>query len=140
MAHINATINQRNQTLTGGRVSHVGQLYFDQKLIHEVESFAPYTTNQQELLLNADDAILALAAATSDPVFNYVYLGDSVEDGIFGWVTVGINSTTSITPWPAVHYGENGGVINPEGTWMPEDASSGETGATSSAAPNEPIA
>lgn len=115
MAHINATINEKNQTLTGGHVSHVGQLFFDQKLIDEAESVAPYTTNTQVLLLNAQDRIFANEAATSDPVLNYVYLGEGVEDGVFGWVTVGIDPTAVKTPSPAVGFGENGGVIIPGG-------------------------
>lgn len=113
LAHINSTLNAKNQTVAGGHVSHVGQLFFDQKLINEAESFEPYTTNTQELLLNVDDGIFAEEAANSDPVLNYVYLGDSVEDGVFGWVTVGIDPTSVITPRPAASLGENGGVANP---------------------------
>ncbi|KAH6633643.1 extracellular dioxygenase [Boeremia exigua] len=115
MANINATINEKNQTLTGGHISHVGQLFFDQKLIHEVEAVELYTTNKQVLLLNAQDSIFANEAANSDPVLNYVYLGDSVEEGIFGWVTVGIDPTSVIHPRPAVGFGENGGVAIPGG-------------------------
>jgi len=39
LAHINATVNAKNQTLTGGHISHVGQLFFDQTLINEAEAF-----------------------------------------------------------------------------------------------------
>ncbi|KAJ4986170.1 hypothetical protein SVAN01_08323 [Stagonosporopsis vannaccii] len=113
LAHINSTINEKNQTLTGGHISHVGQLFFDQKLIHDAETVFPYTTNTQELLLNADDRIFAQEAANTDPVLNYVYLGDSVEDGLFAWVTVGIDPTAVTTPRPAVSFGEGGGVANP---------------------------
>ncbi|OSS51207.1 hypothetical protein B5807_04267 [Epicoccum nigrum] len=119
LAHINATVNAKNQTLTGGHISHVGQLFFDQKLINEAEAFEPYTANTQELLLNVDDGIFADEAANSDPVLNYVYLGDSVEDGVFAWVTVGIDPTSVIDPHAAASYGENGGVSNGNGGGFP---------------------
>jgi hypothetical protein len=115
LAHINSTLNAANSTLTGGYVSHVGQLFFDQDLITDAESVEPYTSNTQELLLNADDGIFAQEAATSDPVLNYVYLGDSVEDGLFAWVTVGIDPSAVTTPRAAVSFGEGGGVANPGG-------------------------
>lgn len=108
-------MNTKNNTLTGGHISHVGQLFFDQDLINEAESVEPYLSNTQRLLLNADDGIFAQEAATSDPVLNYVYLGDSVEEGLFAWVTVGIDPSFVTTPRAAVSFGENGGVANPGG-------------------------
>lgn len=66
-------------------------------------------------MLNADDGIFSQEAATSDPVLNYVYLGDSVEEGLFAWVTVGIDPSVVTTPNAAVSFGENGGVANPGG-------------------------
>ncbi|PSN71708.1 aromatic compound dioxygenase [Corynespora cassiicola Philippines] len=115
LAHINSTLNTLNNTLTGGHVSHVGQLFFDQKIINEVEAVTPYTTNQQTLLLNEDDGIFAQEAATSDPVLNYVYLGDSVEDGLFGWVTVGLDPNAVTNPRAAAYLDENGGHANGNG-------------------------
>ncbi|KAH7396390.1 Intradiol ring-cleavage dioxygenase [Pyrenochaeta sp. MPI-SDFR-AT-0127] len=114
LAHINATLNTNN-TVTGGHVSHVGQLFFDQTLIHAAEAVSPYTTNRQTLLLNANDGIFAQEAATSDPVLNYVYLGDDVSDGIFGWVTVGLNPNAVTTPRAAAYIDENGGHANAGG-------------------------
>ena len=144
LAHINSTINEKNQTLTGGHVSHVGQLFFDQKLITDAESVEPYVSNTQELLLNADDGIFSQEAATSDPVLNYVYLGDSVEEGLFAWVTVGIDPTVVTTPRAAVSFGENGGVANPGGGGGPggPPPSGGFPGGprpTSTAAPNSTV-
>tara|TARA_R110002003_G_scaffold219_6_gene16505 strand:- start:16514 stop:16936 length:423 start_codon:yes stop_codon:yes gene_type:complete len=109
LAHINATINPSNSTLTGGHVSHVGQLFFDQALITAAESVAPYTSNTQTLLLNKNDGIFSQEAATSDPVLNYVYLGDDVSEGIFAWVTVGLNPNTVTTPRAAAYLDQNGG-------------------------------
>ncbi|KAI8933394.1 hypothetical protein NX059_010009 [Plenodomus lindquistii] len=115
LAHINATLNSANSTLTGGYVSHVGQLFFDQELIYAVEELEPYTSNQQELLLNVGDRIFANEAATSDPVLNYVYLGDSVADGVFGWVTVGLDPNAVTTPRAAAYLDKDGGHANANG-------------------------
>ncbi|KAF2852133.1 aromatic compound dioxygenase [Plenodomus tracheiphilus IPT5] len=115
LAHINATLNSLNSTLTGGYVSHVGQLFFDQELINAVEAFEPYTSNTQDLLLNVDDGIFANEAATSDPVLNYVYLGDTAADGLFGWVTVGLDPNAVTTPRAAAYLDQNGGHANAGG-------------------------
>lgn len=146
LAHINSTINEKNQTLTGGHVSHVGQLFFDQKLITDAESVEPYLSNTQELLLNTDDGIFAQEAENSDPVLNYVYLGDSVEEGLFAWVTVGIDPTSVINPNAAASLGENGGVANPgsgggfPGGPLPSGGFPGGPRPTSTAAPNSTVA
>ena len=103
LAHIGST-TLANGTLSGGKISHVGQLFFDQTLITKVEATSPYSTNKQALTLNKNDGIFATTAATSDPVLNYVLLGSTVADGIFGWVTVGINPAISKTVRPAGHY------------------------------------
>ncbi|KAF2023495.1 aromatic compound dioxygenase [Setomelanomma holmii] len=115
LAHINATLNTANSTLTGGHVSHVGQLFFDQTLITAAEAVAPYTTNTQTLMLNKNDGIFEQEAATSDPVLNYVYLGDEVSEGIFGWVTVGLNPNAVTTPRAAAYLDASGGHANAGG-------------------------
>ncbi|KAI0154570.1 aromatic compound dioxygenase [Xylariaceae sp. FL1272] len=114
LVHTNVTLYQ-NQTL-GNEVSssHVGQAFFDQDLITAVELNAPYTTNTQELTLNADDGILAEEVATEgvDPFFEYTLLGDDVSDGLFAWLAFGINTTEVSSVTPAVFYYAEGGVAN----------------------------
>lgn len=114
LVHQNATL-YANGTL--GNVvssSHVGQAFFDQALITEVELTAPYNTNTQDLTTNADDSILSGETDTDgvDPVFEYTYLGDSVTDGLFAWLSFGINTTESSTVTPAAYYYASGGVEN----------------------------
>lgn len=48
-----------------------------------MEKTYPYYTNTQELTLNVDDGILGQEANGSDPIVEYSFLGDKVEDGIF---------------------------------------------------------
>lgn len=102
-----------NNTITGGTTSsHVGQLFFDQSLLTEVAAVSPYSTNTQSTTTNSEDSIMSEEAADIDPIVEYVLLGDTVADGIFAWITVGIDSTANYTVSPAATYGENGGVAN----------------------------
>jgi protocatechuate 3,4-dioxygenase beta subunit len=111
LAHFNGT-SYPNGTYNGGYVSHVGQLFFDQDLITAVELKAPYNTNTQELTTNADDSIFAEEGASSDPVVEYSLLGDSVADGVFGWVAFGIDLTTEQTISGAASLYASGGVAS----------------------------
>lgn len=109
LAHIDATVNTDNNTLEGGHISHVGQLFYDQSLLTEVELVAPYSTNTQSVTKNAQDGIFKQEAASSDPVVNYVLLGDDVSEGLFGWATVGIDPTVSKTVSAAAYLDASGG-------------------------------
>ncbi|EAW23662.1 intradiol ring-cleavage dioxygenase [Aspergillus fischeri NRRL 181] len=112
VVHQNATLLPNN-TLTYSDISHVGQIFFDQDLIYEADTVYPYTLNQNAILPNADDNTLIDEAATTDPVANYLYLGDEVSDGILAWITVGINTTYQYTLQPAAWWTADGGVENP---------------------------
>ncbi|KAG8169468.1 hypothetical protein KVR01_000213 [Diaporthe batatas] len=114
MVHLNATARE-NGTLLDTTASHVGQAFFDQDLIYEVEATPVYATNTQRLTLNANDGILKQEAATSDPFVEYVLLGDSVEDGLLGWLAFGIDPTLSRNINAAATYYESGGVQNNNG-------------------------
>ncbi|RYP74721.1 hypothetical protein DL769_003980 [Monosporascus sp. CRB-8-3] len=116
MVHTNVTRYSNGTLGNDVSASHVGQAYFDQALVSEVELQAPYNENQQELTLNVDDGILAQDAATDgvDPLMEYTLLGDSVSDGLFAWLAFGINATRVQPITPAVFYYEEGGVANPD--------------------------
>jgi len=109
LAHFNGT-TYANGTYGGGYVSHVGQLFFDQDLISLVEATSPYSTNKQDLTLNADDSVLATEAASSDPVIEYSLLGEDVSDGVFGWIAFGIDLTNEETVSPVASLYADGGV------------------------------
>lgn len=114
MVHLNATARE-NATLLDTTASHVGQVFFDQDLIYEVEATSVYAANTQKLTLNEDDGILAQEAATSDPFVEYVLLGDTVEDGLLGWLAFGIDPTLSKNVNAAATLYETGGVQNSNG-------------------------
>jgi len=135
LAHFNGT-TYANGTYGGGYVSHVGQLFFDQDLITQVEATSPYSTNTQTLTENADDSIFSEEAASSDPVVEYSLLGDDVSSGIFGWVAFGIDLTNEFTVAPAASlYAEGGVADSSSGSGGPGGNSTGGGGAMPSGAP-----
>ncbi|KAF1319445.1 hypothetical protein FI667_g13200, partial [Globisporangium splendens] len=102
-----------NNTYSGGLASHVGQIFFDQDLISQVEATAAYAANSQPLTTNAQDSIFKESAATGfDPVVEYALLGDAIEEGIFSWISIGIDAKIATTVGAAATWTENGGVAN----------------------------
>ncbi len=96
---------------TGGSIAHIGQFFFDQALIDKVSQTYPYTQNPYVPIGNALDDTFhqETAYSASDPVFHYEYLGDTLADGLFMWVRVGVNASAS---WPSEQsfvYGADGG-------------------------------
>ncbi len=117
MATANATILP-NSTFTGGTARHIGQMYFEQAIISDVEATAPYNTNTQTLTTNLEDMLAPdQATAEYDPFLNYVMLGDKIEDGLLMWITIGVNTSAdySANVSPAAHYLEGGGVSSGSG-------------------------
>ncbi|KAL5363872.1 Intradiol ring-cleavage dioxygenase [Aspergillus floccosus] len=116
LAHaLNVTTVNTNNTISGlytAHSAHVGQLFFDQDLISTVEETTPYSANTQELTTNEEDSILAEEAEEIDPFVEYVFLGDSVADGIFAWISMGMDATENSEITPAAYYTEEGGVEN----------------------------
>ncbi|KAL2812216.1 Intradiol ring-cleavage dioxygenase [Aspergillus granulosus] len=120
VAHVGAE-TLANNTITGGHVAHIGQLFFDQDLITEVEATYPYNTNEVEITLNADDHVVQdeTEDSASDPFFEYAFLGDSLEDGIFAWITLGVNVSASYDTSYAALLTADGGVSNSESSGGP---------------------
>ncbi|CDM37322.1 hypothetical protein DTO013E5_7556 [Penicillium roqueforti] len=147
--HIHVLAHPANETrvLANGTISglytthssHVGQIFFDQDLITAADEVAPYSTNTQEVTTNADDSILGEELDVIDPFMEYIYLGDDISEGIFAWITVGLDPTQDTTVTPAAYYTEDGGVENENagaggGSGAPPDdgASSGSSSSSSS--------
>ncbi|KAH0437465.1 hypothetical protein CcaCcLH18_03816 [Colletotrichum camelliae] len=104
-----------NGTITGGNnTPHIGQVFFDQALVDEVETLEPYTKNTQSWTKNDEDNIVVQEATATgvDPMVNYVLLGESVADGIFAWVSVGINPEAVYEVDSAVQHTADGGIEN----------------------------
>ncbi|RWA08101.1 hypothetical protein EKO27_g7016 [Xylaria grammica] len=111
MVHPDAT-PRANQTIQDTTASHVGQIYFDQDLSDSVETLSPYSTNTQPVTTNDEDMLLDQSLATGDAIVEYVLLGETVADGILGWISFGINTTYAADVNAAATYYESGGVEN----------------------------
>lgn len=112
ISHIGGSV-LANGTYAGGNVTHVGQLFFDQDLIAEInDNLEPYSTNTIAIVENSEDRVFAEETLSdSDPVFDYVLLGDDVKDGLFAWISMGIDTSASYDAAVAAAYGADGGVL-----------------------------
>lgn len=106
--------------MSSGSIQHVGQLFFDQSLITDVEATAPYNTNTQELTLNSADSILSEETATEgvDPFVEYVLIGDDISEGVLAWVAIGVDMSQSYSVTPAAAYYRTGGVMGDSSSGM----------------------
>ncbi|KAH8202842.1 hypothetical protein TruAng_003005 [Truncatella angustata] len=99
LAHTNASV-QSNGTISvwEAPVAHIGQLFWDDDLRAEVEATYPYTENTQALTTNDEDMWSIVQADESyNPLPEYLYLGPSIEDGLFAWIQIGINGSADYT-------------------------------------------
>lgn len=131
VAHLDVTVLS-NGTITGGTVPHIGQLFWDQSLITQVEATSPYSTNTITLTTNAEDRVFSdeTADTTSDPVLNYVWLGDDLSDGLLGWATVAIDTSATYDPTYSFVYTASGGVAE-SGGGTDDVSGSGSSGSSS---------
>lgn len=118
--HIHAIVylgatKQANNTITGGRAAHIGQLYFDQSLLSAADKVTPYNTNKGAVTLNVNDFLFRNGANGDDPMVRYAFVGNKLEDGLFAWIRFGINQQTARPVNPAAYMGDKGGVMNPTG-------------------------
>ncbi|KAM5343317.1 hypothetical protein ACJ41O_014283 [Fusarium nematophilum] len=115
LTHTNASVLS-NGTISvwNSPVTHIGQLFWPDDLREEVEALHPYNTNEVEVTTNDEDMWSVLQADESyDPFPQFVYLGDTVEQGLFAWIQIGINGTADYTSdeyyGVAGYLDENGG-------------------------------
>ncbi|ETS85556.1 hypothetical protein PFICI_03581 [Pestalotiopsis fici W106-1] len=105
-----------NNTIAGGKwTSHVGQVFYDQDVINQVETFYPYTENNITLTTNDQDIIIEqeTTEAEVDPIAEYVLLGESVAEGIYSWISIAIDPEAIYWVPAAVDHVEGGGVEDP---------------------------
>ena len=113
LSHNNVTVLE-NGTISGGGVSHIGQLFWNEELRSAVELTYPYNTNTQAVTSNADDMWSIVQAENDyDPFPEFIYLGDKIEDGLLAWIQIGINVTADQSDSSyysvAAHYEADGG-------------------------------
>ncbi|KAG9516123.1 aromatic compound dioxygenase, partial [Aureobasidium melanogenum] len=121
IAQQNGTVYD-NGTYSGGTISHVGQLFFDESLKSAVYDTYPYTTNTQSYTTNDDDMWAPDQADNNyDPIPDYAYLGEDISDGLLMWISVGINMSAEYTVTAAATLTADGGVAS-------NDAADGASG------------
>lgn len=118
--HIHAIVYRgatklENNTITGGQASHIGQIYFDQSLIEEVEKLGPYNENTMVLLPNLRDALFRMGSTSDDPIVRYSLVGDTLADGLYTWIRFGVNPAANKPVSPAAWWTKEGGIMNPSG-------------------------
>ncbi|KAL7755590.1 hypothetical protein ACKLNR_014688 [Fusarium oxysporum f. sp. zingiberi] len=97
MVHTKAAASAKNGTLLDLSASYVGQVFFDQDLVHEVEALPAYAANKQVLTLNENDGLVKKELeAGSNPFMDYVRLGHNIEDGLLAWYTFGVDMSARI--------------------------------------------
>ncbi|KAH0008211.1 aromatic compound dioxygenase, partial [Aureobasidium melanogenum] len=112
IAQQNGTVYD-NGTYSGGTISHVGQLFFDESLKSAVYDTYPYTTNTQSYTTNDDDMWAPDQADNNyDPIPDYAYLGEDITDGLLMWISVGINMSAEYTVSAAATLTADGGVAS----------------------------
>lgn len=115
ITHTGATINA-NGTFSGGHISHLSQLFFDQALITAVEATAPYNTNKIAKTTNTADFFTGYSAtAAYDPFPEYIQLGSDLSKGLFVWIEIGVKPTNDFTTYGtnAAYRDAKGGHDNP---------------------------
>ncbi|KAL5583931.1 hypothetical protein FOVSG1_015282 [Fusarium oxysporum f. sp. vasinfectum] len=102
MVHTKAGKAAKNGTLLDLSASYVGQVFFDQDLVHEVEALPAYAANKQVLTLNENDGLIKKELeAGSNPFMDYVRLGHDIEDSLLAWYTFGVDMSARIQATPA---------------------------------------
>lgn len=112
VAQANITV-LTNGTYIGGVTKHIGQLYFDDALVKQVEATEPYASNTVAYTTPTEDGWMLEEATTDyDPFVDYVQLTDDIADGLLAWITVGVNVSANHSDEydPAAHYYAGGGV------------------------------
>jgi hypothetical protein len=106
---------QANNTITGGRAAHIGQIYFDQPLLKSIDTFTPYNKNKMAVTQNTADFLFMQGANGDDPIVRYAMVGKTAADGMFAWIRFGVNANSNKAVSPAAFWTASGGVMNPSG-------------------------
>ncbi|KAJ5266844.1 hypothetical protein N7478_009652 [Penicillium angulare] len=87
VAHVGNVTRLSNDTISGGSVAHraVDWIFLE-----------------------------GIKDTSSDPFFNYVKLGDDIEEGIFAWVSIAVNLSVSFDPSHEWRLTDHGDVHEPE--------------------------
>ena len=74
----------------GGEQPHIGQVFYDQDLIAQVESVSPYSTNNAVLVTNTQDSIFQQQNTGYDAIAHTELVGATIQDGVFASISIGV--------------------------------------------------
>ncbi|KIY72247.1 aromatic compound dioxygenase [Cylindrobasidium torrendii FP15055 ss-10] len=91
-----------NGSFTGGRLMHVGQFFFDDEVNSVIDKMHPYTTNElKDRTRNWRDSLNIFEDSHGpegqyNPVFRLEFLGGVINQGLAGFITMGINGSANV--------------------------------------------
>ncbi|KAF9025213.1 hypothetical protein BDZ89DRAFT_85514 [Hymenopellis radicata] len=94
-----------NGTFNAGRLSHVGQFFFDDEVNSVVDKMHPYTANPlKDRTRNWRDSLNIFEDSHGpegqfNPVFRLEFLGGVISQGLAGFITMGVNGSASLDNW-----------------------------------------
>jgi protocatechuate 3,4-dioxygenase beta subunit len=93
MVHVGGTAAEDAGTYEGGHVAHVGQLYFDDAVSDQVFATGEAYAGRDDARRTRNEQDGILGGHASEPGFMLALtpLGDALEDGLLGEITVGVN-------------------------------------------------
>ncbi|GAA6027920.1 hypothetical protein JCM8097_001782 [Rhodosporidiobolus ruineniae] len=81
---------------TAGQVEHIGQLFFSESWNSLVFNTSAYLNTTQSRTYNDEDSILSQSLSAGDwPYVDASLIGETVEEGIYAYITVGIDTNAS---------------------------------------------
>lgn len=92
-AHINGTISSNGNFYSGGLNPHIGQLFFPESTLKDIQGNSHYTGNNNTRTLNSEDNIYSQGSATGlnpEMAVHYITKGD-INAGIVATMVVGID-------------------------------------------------
>ncbi|EPQ26311.1 uncharacterized protein PFL1_06246 [Pseudozyma flocculosa PF-1] len=108
-----------NGSFTSGNLVHTGQFFFDDDLNESIDKLWPYNTNPIIALgrtrtRNWEDSLQIYQDAHDNgymPTFDVEKIGGVLQDGLVGYITVGVNTSASYKPVWNPNSGRAGGVV-----------------------------
>ncbi|KAF8471107.1 Intradiol ring-cleavage dioxygenase [Kalaharituber pfeilii] len=114
-AHTNGTITGNGDYYTIGQTSHIGQLFFPESVIEQIETLEPYTSNTNTRVTNAEDGYYNEEAGTgyeADMDIHFIDENDWTK-GVAATMVVGIDTAAN----HSLEWGSGGG---PDGAGGPD--------------------
>lgn len=91
--HFNITETDDGESYTGGTVSHVGQLFFNDTYTYEIQSASYYENNTASITALANDSVYTGQDGSYGlTTLTEMYPGEGLTKGVIGFVTVGIDT------------------------------------------------